>query len=90
MIAFGCADNTMRVVDATNGKEVMVSNSHSDLGARHGVDDEGRQAGRLCGRDMAVKLTEVATQRFIDNMTSITPGALKRRCACARKASAAR
>jgi WD40 repeat protein len=29
------------------------------------------------GRDMAAKLTEVATQRFIDNITSITPGALR-------------
>jgi WD40 repeat protein len=28
-------------------------------------------------RDMSMKLTEVATQRFIDNVTSITPGALK-------------
>ena len=26
---------------------------------------------------MSAKLTEVATQRFVDNMTSITPGALK-------------
>ena len=26
---------------------------------------------------MSVKLTEVATQRFMDNVTSITPGALK-------------
>ena len=29
------------------------------------------------GRDMTVKLTEVATQRFVDNITSITPGALR-------------
>ena len=29
------------------------------------------------GRDMAAKLTEMATQRFVDNITSITPGALK-------------
>jgi WD40 repeat protein len=29
------------------------------------------------GRDMTMKLTEVATQRFVDNVTSITPGALK-------------
>ena len=28
-------------------------------------------------RDRSMKLTEVATQRFIDNITSITPGALK-------------
>src|SRR5437879_13642489 len=29
------------------------------------------------GRDMSVKLTELAAQRFVDNVTSITPGALK-------------
>ena len=29
------------------------------------------------GRDMAAKLTEVGPQRFVDNITSITPGALK-------------
>src|SRR5437660_10843580 len=29
------------------------------------------------GRDQTAKLTEVATQRFVDNITSITPGALK-------------
>jgi WD40 repeat protein len=29
------------------------------------------------GRDMSVKLTEIAEQRFVDNVTSITPGALK-------------
>ncbi len=29
------------------------------------------------GRDMAVKLVEVATERFVDNITSITPGALR-------------
>ena len=28
-------------------------------------------------RDRSMKLTEVETQRFIDNVTSITPGALK-------------
>jgi len=76
MIAFGCADNTMRVVDATNGKEVMVSNSHSDWVLDTVWTTKGDKLVS-CGRDMAVKLTEVATQRFIDNMTSITPGALK-------------
>jgi WD40 repeat protein len=29
------------------------------------------------GRDRSMKLVEVATQRFVDNITSITPGALK-------------
>ena len=31
------------------------------------------------GRDRSAKLTEVETERFVDNVTSITPGALKRR-----------
>jgi WD40 repeat protein len=29
------------------------------------------------GRDMSTKLTEVETQRFVDNISSITPGALR-------------
>ena len=39
------------------------------------------------GRDMTAKLTEVATQRFVDNITSITPGALKGGIAGGRPAS---
>ena len=35
------------------------------------------QIGVSASRDRTLKLTEVATARFIDNVTSITPGALK-------------
>ena len=42
------------------------------------------------GRDMAAKLTEVATQRFVDNITSITPGALKGGLTCRCPTSQAR
>ena len=75
-IAFGCADNTMRAVDASTGKQVLFLGAHSDwvLDTVWGL--EGKHVVS-CGRDMAVKLTEVSTQRFIDNITSITPGALK-------------
>ena len=50
--------------------------THSDwvLGT---VFSPGRAAPRLGQPRHDVKLTEVATQRFIDNVTSITPGALK-------------
>lgn len=75
-IAFGCADNTARGIEAATGKQVLFVGSHSDWV----LDTVWGQDGKhlvTCGRDMAVKLTEVGTQRFIDNITSITPGALK-------------
>src|SRR6266566_1004154 len=76
LIAFGCADNTVRAVEAANGKQVVQMGSHSDwaLSTTFSVKSDHIISG---GRDMSVKLTEVASQRFIDNVTSITPGALK-------------
>ena len=75
-VAFGCADNGVRAIDAATGKETLFMGGHSDwvLDTVWGVDGKNLVS---CGRDMSVKLTEVATQRFVDNITSITPGALK-------------
>jgi hypothetical protein len=75
-ISVGCGDNGLRAFEVATGKEVLFMGGHSDwvLDTVWGVD------GKLiasCGRDMSVKLTEVTTQRFVDNITSITPGALK-------------
>jgi WD40 repeat protein len=76
LIAFGCADNTVRAIEASSGKQVLQMASHSDwaLSTTFSVKGDHIISG---GRDMSVKLTEVASQRFIDNLTSITPGALK-------------
>src|ERR1051326_4795232 len=76
LIAFGCADNTVRAIEAATGKQVLQMGSHSDwvLSTTFSVKGDHVISG---GRDMSVKLTEVAEQRFIDNITSITPGALK-------------
>jgi WD40 repeat protein len=76
LIAFGCPDNTVRSVEAVSGKQVVQMGSHSDwpLSTTFSVKGDHIVSG---GRDMSVKLTEVASQRFIDNVTSITPGALK-------------
>ena len=74
-VAFGCDDNSVRAIDAKTGDQVLFMGSHNDwaldtafIGNDHLVS---------VGRDMTTKLTEVATQRFVDNVTSITPGALK-------------
>jgi DNA-binding beta-propeller fold protein YncE len=75
-IAFGCADNTLRAVDAASGKQILYQGAHNDwvLGTVFSKDSTYLVS---VSRDRTTKLTEVATQRFIDNITSITPGALK-------------
>jgi WD40 repeat protein len=75
-VAFGCADNSVRAIDAKTGQQVLFQGAHNDwvLGTVFSKD-----ASHLISvsRDRSMKLIEVATQRFVDNITSITPGALK-------------
>lgn len=75
-VAFGCADNTVRAIDITSGKQVLFQGAHNDwvLDTVFSIDDSHVVS---VSRDRSMKLTEVATQRFVDNITSITPGALK-------------
>jgi mono/diheme cytochrome c family protein len=75
-IAFGCADNSVRAVEAKTGKQVLFQGGHDDwvFGTVFSREDEYIIS---VSRDMSMKLTEVATQRLIDNITSITPGVLK-------------
>lgn len=75
-IAFGCADNTLRAIDAQTGQQVLFQGAHSDW-VLSTVFSRGGTHLASVSRDRSMKLTEVATQRFIDNITSITPGALK-------------
>ncbi len=75
-IAFGCSDNTVRAIDAKTGKEVLFQGSHTDWVFDTVFSAEGTHLVSV-GRDMTSKLTELATQRFVDNVTSITPKALK-------------
>jgi WD40 repeat protein len=75
-IAYGAADNTVRVLESATGKQVLYQGAHSDwvLGTVFSKDSTYLVS---ISRDRSMKLTEVATQRFIDNVTSITPGVLK-------------
>jgi WD40 repeat protein/mono/diheme cytochrome c family protein len=76
LIAFGGADNIVRAVDASNGKQVLQQGAHNDWVLGTCFSRDGKYLVSA-SRDRTLKLTEVATQRFIDNVTSITPGALK-------------
>ncbi len=75
-IAFGLPDNSVRAIKASNGEQVLFMGGHNDwvLATDWGVNGEFLVS---VGRDMSAKLTEVKTERFVDNLTSITPGALK-------------
>ena len=75
LIAFGCGDNTLRAIDLT-GKQVLFQGAHNDWVLGTVFSRDGDYLASI-SRDMTIKLTETATQRFIDNITSITPGALK-------------
>ncbi len=75
-VAFGCPDNTVRMIDAKTGKQLLQQGAHNDwvLDTVFSSDDSHLIS---VSRDMTAKLTEVSTGRFVDNITSITPGALK-------------
>ena len=64
------------ILSRVTGKQTLQMGTHSDwiLGTAFSRDSKHVVS---ISRDMTMKLTEVATQRFIDNVTSITPGALK-------------
>ncbi len=75
-VAFGGADNSLRAIEAETGKQVLYQGGHNDwvLGTVFSV--KGSHLVSV-SRDRTMKLTEFATQRLEDNITSITPGALK-------------
>ena len=76
MVAVGCPDNTLRAFDPETGKQVLFSGAHNDwaLDTTFSVNSDHLIS---VSRDMSMKLIEVKTERFIDNITSITPTALK-------------
>ena len=76
MIGFGCPDNTIRGIQAATGKQALFNGAHSDW-VLDTVFSTKSDHLITVSRDRSMKLIKVDTQRFIDNITSITPGALK-------------
>ena len=75
-IAFGSTDTVLRAIDARTGEEVVYQGAHDDWVLDTVFSTDGGYIVSV-GRDQTAKLTEFGTQRFIDNITSITPGVLK-------------
>ena len=74
-LAFGANDNVVRAIDTTTGQRVLFQGAHADWIRDVAFSKDGKHLVTVA-RDMSCKLTEVETERFIDNLTSITPGAL--------------
>ena len=76
LIGFGCPDYTLRAIDAETGEQKLYNGAHNDwvLDTIFSVKSDHLIS---VSRDRSMKLIHVPTQRFIDNITSITPGALK-------------
>ncbi|TWT73307.1 Planctomycete cytochrome C [Allorhodopirellula solitaria] len=74
-IALGANDHTVRAFESATGEQVLYQGAHDDWVRDTVFTNDGKHLVSVA-RDMTCKLTEVATQRFIDNVTSITPGAL--------------
>ncbi|QDT97595.1 DUF1549 domain-containing protein [Gimesia aquarii] len=75
LLAFGCADNTVRVIEVETAKEILYQNAHYDWVLDTVFSTDGSHVISV-SRDRTTKLAELKTQRFIDNITSITPKAL--------------
>lgn len=72
-IAFGCADKTARIISIADAKEILKFENHSDwvFGTVFSTD------GTHCvtaGRDSALKLVEIKSGSFIDDINASNKG----------------
>ena len=76
LVSFGCPDTTVRAIDSETGKQKLFNGAHNDWVIDTVFSTQNDHLITV-SRDMSMKLIKVDTQRFVDNITSITPGALK-------------
>lgn len=74
-ISFGGSDHTLRAIDSKTGEQVLFQGGHNDWVFDTAFNPKGDHVISV-SRDMTAKLTELKTERLIDNITSITPKAL--------------
>ena len=70
--AFGAADTSIRVIDASTGKQVVYMAGHDDWVRDTVFSMDGKSVFSV-SRDKTVKQTDVATERFVGNVTTHTP-----------------
>jgi len=74
-ISFGCADKTVRIIAARDGKELIKFDNHSDWVFATTFTADGKRL--LTGsRDRAMKLINVANGQFIDDINKLIEGVM--------------
>ena len=76
LLAFGCTDKSVRVMDVETGKIIFQQAANNDWVLGTIFSSDGSHLASV-SRDQTVKLSEVATQQLVDNITSVSEGALK-------------
>ena len=76
LFACGAADNGIRIIKVDDLTLLRKMDPHSDWVLGTGFSVDGKHLVTV-SRDMAMKLSIVENGQFVDNITSITPGALK-------------
>jgi WD40 repeat protein len=74
-LAFGCADKTLRVISAADGKEWLTFDAHSDWVFGAIFTHDGKRV-LSCSRDKAMKLLDAGTGQFIDDVNKLLDGIL--------------
>jgi WD40 repeat protein len=70
--AFGAADTSVRVIEVSSGKQVVYMAGHDDWVRDTVFSMDGKSVFSV-SRDKTVKQTDIATERFVGNVTTHTP-----------------
>src|SRR5262249_39136290 len=74
-LAFGCADKSVRIIAAADGKELLKFDNHSDWVFATAWATNGQRI--LSGsRDRAIKLIDAKSGQFIDDINKLLEGVL--------------
>jgi WD40 repeat protein len=76
LFAFGGADNSARILRVSDGEQILKFDAHADWVMATAISLDKKHMITI-SRDRSMKLSIVETGQFVDNITSITPGALK-------------
>ena len=71
LLGFGGSDSSVRVIQSTDGKQISYMSGHNDW-VRGTVFSEDGNSIFSVSRDKTVKQTDVKTERFIGNVTTLS------------------
>lgn len=70
-LAFGCADNSARVITVPDGKQLLKFDNHGDWVFATAFSADGQNL-LSASRDEAIKLTQISSGQFIDDINTHT------------------